>query len=54
MEVSIIYESAHDHFIPVAANIESGLPVTAPGVSKNYPEPKSLVTEDCVKPANAN
>ena len=34
----------------VAAKIESGEPVTAPGVPKNYPDPKKLVTEDCIKP----
>jgi hypothetical protein len=34
----------------VAARIENGSPVTAPGVPKNYPDPKKLVTEDCVKP----
>jgi hypothetical protein len=33
----------------VAANIEKGSPVTAPGIPKNYPDPKKLVTEDCVK-----
>jgi len=22
-----------------------------PGVPKNYPDPKKLVTEDCIKPA---
>ena len=30
--------------------IEQGEPVTAPGVPKNYPDPKQLVTEDCIKP----
>lgn len=25
--------------------------LTAPGVPKDYPEPKKLVTEDCIKPA---
>jgi hypothetical protein len=30
----------------VAANIERGGPVTAPGVAKNYPDAKKLVTED--------
>lgn len=33
-----------------AANIEKGSPVTAPGVPKNYPEAKKLVTEDCIQP----
>jgi len=34
----------------VAAKIENGKPVTAPGVPKNYPDAKKLVTEDCIKP----
>jgi hypothetical protein len=36
----------------VAAKIERGESVTAPGVPKNYPDPKQLVTEDCIKPTN--
>ncbi len=35
----------------VAAKIEKGEPVTAPGLPKQYPNPKELVTEDCIKPA---
>jgi hypothetical protein len=35
----------------IAANIEKGEPVTAPGVPKNYPDAKKLVTEDCIQPA---
>ena len=35
----------------VAAKIERGEPVTAPGVPKTYPDPKKLVTEDCIQPA---
>ena len=34
----------------VAANLETGTPVTAPGVPKNYPDAKKLVTEDCIQP----
>lgn len=34
----------------VAAKIEKGEPVTAPGVPKVYPDAKKLVTEDCIKP----
>jgi hypothetical protein len=34
----------------VAAKIENAESVTAPGVPKNYPDPKKLVTEDCIKP----
>ncbi len=37
----------------VAARIEKGEPVTAPGVPKNYPDAKKLVTGDCIKPATA-
>jgi hypothetical protein len=37
--------------LDVAARLERGDPVTAPGVPPNYPEPKKLVTEDCIKPA---
>jgi hypothetical protein len=36
----------------VAAQIEKGEPVTAPGVPKNYPDAKQLVTEDCIRPAS--
>jgi hypothetical protein len=35
----------------VAARIERGEPVTAPGVPASYPDAKQLVTEDCIKPA---
>ena len=34
----------------VAAKIEKGSPVTAPGVPQNYPDAKKLVTEDCIRP----
>ena len=34
----------------VAAKIEKGDPVTAPGMPKNYPDAKKLVTEDCIRP----
>ena len=36
----------------VAAKIEKGEPVIAPGVPKNYPDAKKLVTEDCIQPTN--
>src|ERR1017187_2055305 len=36
----------------VAAKIENGSPVTAPGVPLNYPDAKQLVTEDCIKAKN--
>jgi len=35
----------------VAAKIEKDEPVTAPGVPRNYPNAKKLVTEDCIKAA---
>jgi len=34
----------------MTCRIEQGELVTAPGVPKNYPEAKKLVTEDCLKP----
>ncbi len=34
----------------VAAKIEKGESVTAPGVPKNYPDAMKLVTEDCIRP----
>lgn len=36
--------------LEVAARIEKGEPVTAPGVPKTYPNPQSLVTGDCIQP----
>jgi hypothetical protein len=35
----------------VAAKIEKGEPVMPPGVPKNYPDAKKLVTEDCIEPS---
>ena len=35
----------------VAAKIEKGESVTAPGVSRNYPDAKQLVTDDCIRPS---
>ena len=35
----------------VADRIGRGEPVTAPGVPKDHPDPKKLVTEDCIRPA---
>ena len=34
-----------------AKKIEKGEPVTAPGVPKNCPDAKKLVTQDCIRPA---
>jgi hypothetical protein len=36
--------------LEVAAKIERGEPVTAPGVPPHYPNSQSLVTEDCIRP----
>ena len=36
--------------LEVATGIEQGIPVTAPGVPKNYPDAKKLTTEDCIRP----
>jgi hypothetical protein len=36
--------------LEVAARIERGEPVTAPGVPKNYPDPAKLITQDCIQP----
>lgn len=33
----------------VAARIEKGDPVTAPGVPNDYPNPAELITDDCVR-----
>lgn len=34
----------------VAAKIEKGDPVTAPGAPKHYPDAQKLVTADCIRP----
>ncbi|MEX1097393.1 MAG: hypothetical protein WED34_15210 [Planctomycetales bacterium] len=34
----------------VAARIAAGEPVAAPGVPPDYPDPQSLVTDDCIRP----
>jgi len=36
--------------LEVATKIENGESVMPPGVPTNYPDPKKLVTEDCIKP----
>jgi hypothetical protein len=38
----------------VAANIKKGEPVMPPGVPRNYPDAKKLVTEDCIRPGKGN
>ena len=35
----------------VAARIASGTPVTAPGIPATFPTPATLITEDCIRPA---
>ena len=37
--------------LEVAARIDRGEPVTAPGVPPDYPEPEKLITDDCIRPA---
>jgi len=37
----------------VAAMIESGEPLMPPGVPRNHPDPKKLVTEDCIRPKSS-
>ena len=32
------------------SNLAPGQPVTAPGIPKDYPDPQSLVTTDCIHP----
>lgn len=37
--------------LAVAARLDRGEPVTAPGVPAAYPNPAALITEDCIRPA---
>jgi hypothetical protein len=37
--------------LAVAAAVDRGEDVTPPGVPAGYPKPKSLVTDDCIRPA---
>ena len=37
--------------LAVAARIERHDPVTAPGLPPGFPEPQTLVTEDCIRPS---
>jgi len=34
----------------VATRFDEGQPVTAPGVPPTYPDPKRLITSDCIAP----
>jgi len=36
--------------LAVAARLDCGQPVTAPGVPPTYPDPQALVTDDCIQP----
>ena len=36
--------------LEVARRIERGEPVTAPGIPPNYPTPRDLITDDCIRP----
>ena len=36
--------------LQVAQRIEAGKQVTSPGVPSDYPDPSSLVTDDCIRP----
>lgn len=38
--------------LDVAARIEAGREVVAPGIPPSYSEPKKLVSEDCIQPRN--
>jgi len=38
--------------LDVAKRIEANQPVTAPGVPKDYPNAKELVTDDCISATN--
>lgn len=37
--------------LDVAAKIDAGEPVAAPGVPPHYPDPAKLITDDCIEPA---
>ena len=37
--------------LAVAARIERGETVTAPGIPPDFPDPESLITDDCIRPA---
>jgi hypothetical protein len=37
--------------LELADKESKGEPITPPGLPQNYPDPKKLVTEDCIKPA---
>ena len=39
--------------LAVAARIERGGQVTAPGIPESYPDPSRLITDDCIRPKKA-
>ena len=40
--------------LAVAARIDAGQPVTAPGIPPGYPNPAALITTDCIQPPSSN
>ena len=36
--------------LAVAQRIENGDPVTPPGIPANFPNPETLMSEDCIRP----
>ncbi len=36
--------------LEVARRVETGEPVTAPGIPTVYPDPAKLITDDCIRP----
>jgi len=36
----------------VAARVERAQAVTAPGIPPNFPNPKQLITDDCIRPVS--
>jgi hypothetical protein len=40
--------------LDVAAQIDAGQPVTAPGIPSYYPNPSRLVTDDCIRAGSAD
>ena len=36
--------------LEVAGKIERGEPVTAPGIPANFPNPETLISDDCIRP----
>ena len=36
--------------LAVAARLDNDQPVTAPGLPPTFPDPKGLITDDCIRP----